>query len=92
MCVATSDAGVSAETRQPIIAEHDRAVLTVDLPDHALIAGDIGYVVHIHGDHEAYELEVMTGDGHTHCIVTVDADQVRPVSSRDMVCVRQLSA
>jgi len=30
-----------------MIREHERAILTVDLPDHQLQVGDIGTVVHI---------------------------------------------
>ena len=75
-----------------MIAEHDRAVLTVDLPEHDLKAGDVGTVVHIYSDGEAYEIEFFALDGRTLDIVTVEAAQVRPVSRRDVLHVRELSA
>jgi hypothetical protein len=75
-----------------MIREHERVVMTVDLPQYGLRSGDIGVVVMIHGDHEGYELEVFSADGHTLDVVTVDADQVRPVSRADVLHVRRLSA
>ena len=37
-----------------MIKEHDCIVLTQDLPDDGLQAGDVGTVVHIHRDAAAY--------------------------------------
>ncbi len=73
-----------------VIKEHERMALTVDLPQYRLKAGDMGVVVMIHGDHEGYELEVFSADGHTLEVVTVEAEQIRPVSRRDVLHVRAL--
>ena len=73
---------------QAAMKEHDRVILTTDLPQHQLKAGDVGVVVMIHGDHEGYELEIFSADGHTLNVVTVEADQVRPVGRRDVLHVR----
>lgn len=75
-----------------MIREHERAVLTRDLPEHGLQAGDVGTVVHVYHDGAAYELEFFALDGRTLDVVTVEADQVRPVGRRDMLHVRELSA
>lgn len=75
-----------------MIKEHERVALIVDLPESHLKIGDVGVVVMIHGDHEGYELEIFSADGHTLDVVTVHADQVRPVSRRDILHVRELSA
>ena len=75
-----------------MIKEHDRVALTVDLPDYDLKAGDVGIVVMVHGKHEGYELEIFSADGHTLDVVTVEADQVRPVSRRDVLHVRERGA
>ena len=72
------------------IKEHDCVVLTADLPDEKLKAGDVGTVVHIHKGAEAYEVEFMTLDGHTVAVVTANSDQLRPVSSRDLSHAREL--
>ncbi|MEI7823315.1 MAG: DUF4926 domain-containing protein [Verrucomicrobiota bacterium] len=74
------------------IAEHDCVVLTTDLPAEKLKAGDVGTVVHIHKDGAAYEVEFMTLDGHTVAVTTVASSQLRPVSSRDISHVRELTA
>ncbi len=73
-----------------MIKENERVALTVDLPQSHLKAGDMGVVVMIHGEHEGYELEIFSADGHTLDVVTVEADQVRPVSRRDVMHVRAL--
>ncbi|HWC78277.1 MAG TPA: DUF4926 domain-containing protein, partial [Blastocatellia bacterium] len=67
-------------------------VLTEDLPDEGLKAGDIGTVVHIHAGGAAYEVEFMTLAGETICVATLQANQVRPISRRDIAHVRELAA
>lgn len=74
-----------------MIQEHDRVVFSVDLPQYRLAAGDVGTVVHIYEDAAAYEVEVFTLDGHTFDVVTVEATQVRPVSSRDVEHAREVA-
>ena len=39
--------------------ELDRVVLTVDLPEHGLVRGDVGTVVLLHGDEDPPELVQM---------------------------------
>jgi hypothetical protein len=73
-----------------MINEHDQVVLAANLPQHQLQAGDLGVVVHIHGDHAGYELEIFSADGHTLDVVTVNANQVRPVNRRDVLHVREI--
>ncbi len=75
-----------------MIEEHERAILLVDLIEQKLKAGDVGTVVHIYSDGAAYEIEFFTMDGRTLDVVTVEANQVRPVSSRDILHTRELSA
>ena len=75
-----------------MIKEFDQVVLTEDLPDYQLKAGDLGVVVLIHGDHAGYELEIFSADGHTLDVVTVEAAQVRPVSRTDILHVRERSS
>ncbi|MEZ4710169.1 MAG: DUF4926 domain-containing protein [Caldilineaceae bacterium] len=75
-----------------MIKEHDQVVLTQDLPEHGLFAGDLGVVIMMHGDHAEYELEIFSANGRTIDVVTVDAHQVRAVSRRDVLHVRELVA
>jgi hypothetical protein len=72
-----------------MIQEHERAVLIVDLPEFDLQAGDVGTVVHVYNDGAAYEIEFFTLKGHTLDVVTVEASQVRAVSQRDVLHVRE---
>jgi Domain of unknown function (DUF4926) len=75
-----------------MIHEHDCIVLTQDLSDEGLKAGDVGTVVHIHRDAAAYEVEFMTLTGRTLAVATVLPAQLRPVSARDVSHVRELAA
>ncbi len=54
-----------------MIRERDCVVLTQDLHDEGLQAGDIGIVVHIHQSGAGYEVEFMTLAGETVAIATL---------------------
>ena len=73
-----------------MIKEHDIVVLTEDVPEEGLTAGDVGTVVHIHNTGEAYVVEVMTLAGQTIAVATLLPQQVRPVSRHDVSHVREL--
>ena len=75
-----------------MIKEHDCVVLMSDIPDEGLKAGDVGAVVHIHGDGAAYEVEFVTLTGRTVAVATVRPSQLRPVSGRDITHVRELAS
>jgi hypothetical protein len=66
-------------------------VLTANIPDEGLMAGDVGTVVHIHRGGEGYEVEFMTLTGETVAIVTLLAGQVRPLNRRDLAHTRELA-
>lgn len=72
------------------IKEHDCVVLTKNLPDENLEAGDVGTVVHIHKAGAAYEVEFVTLAGRTVAVTTVQASDLRPVGKRDISHVREL--
>ena len=67
-----------------MIKEHDRVVLTIDLPTEGLKAGDVGTIIHVHRKGEAFEIEFLTLHGETAAIATVPVAHVRPVTQRDM--------
>ncbi len=71
--------------------EYDRVVLTTPVPTEGLEAGDVGAVVHVYRDGQAYEVEFVTLDGRTAAVVTLEADQVRSVSKREITHARELS-
>jgi hypothetical protein len=74
-----------------MIKEHDCVVLTTNVPDEGLEAGDVGTVVQIHKAGEGYEVEFMTLTGETVAIVTLLASQVRPLTRRDLAHARELA-
>jgi hypothetical protein len=73
------------------IKEHDCVVLTADLPEDGLLAGDVGTIVHIHNAGEAYEVEFATLTGRTVAVTTVESRQLRAVNPQDLNHVRELA-
>ena len=73
-----------------MIKEHDCIVLTEDLPEDGLKAGDIGTVVHIHQHGVGYKVEFITLAGETLAVLTLMASQVHPFARRDIAHVREL--
>jgi Domain of unknown function (DUF4926) len=59
--------------------ELDLIVLTRDLPGEDLRAGDIGTVVLVHQAGAGFEVEFSTLGGQALAVVTLTADDVRPV-------------
>lgn len=74
-----------------MIEEHASVILTRDLPKHRLFRGDVGVVVHVHGDGEAYEVEFMTMSGATVAVCTLEANEVEVASSHMMPHVREIA-
>lgn len=74
-----------------MIKEHDCVILTQDLPDDGLVAGDIGTVVHIHQSGDGYEVEFMTLAGESLAVTTLLPSQLRPIARHDMAHVRELA-
>lgn len=73
-----------------MIREHDRVVLTVPLAAEGLETGDVGAVVHAYFRQKAYEVERVTFTGQTAAVVTVTAEQVRPLNSGEIPHARTL--
>jgi hypothetical protein len=73
-----------------MIEEHDRVVLTRDIPGEDLVGGDVGTVVHVYPEGKTFEIEFMTLDGQTAAVATVDASAVRPVTGLDISHSRHL--
>jgi hypothetical protein len=71
-----------------MIKEHDSIVLTSDIPAQGLRAGDVGTVVHIHRNGEAYEPEFATFTGQTVAIATVLHSRCRSVGRDDISHLR----
>lgn len=78
------------------IPELAYAVLTRDLPDQGIKAGDVGVVVDVFRDIAGatlgYTLETFTIDGESVAIVTAPADAVRKTTAFDVASVRPVAA
>jgi len=74
-----------------MIREHDRVVLTKDIPSEGLLAGDVGTVVHVHRKRKGYQVEFVALDGQTVAIAAVTASQIRPVGKGEITHARQLA-
>lgn len=74
-----------------MINELDAVVLTRDLPEHDLQAGDIGTVVLIHAAAAAYEVEFVTLTGETLAVVTLPANSVRAIQESEIAHVRRVA-
>jgi uncharacterized protein DUF4926 len=72
-----------------VLQESDIVVLTVDLAEHRLKAGDVGTVVLVHG-RQGYEVEFMALDGETVAVTSLHAAQVRPIATREVAHVRSI--
>jgi hypothetical protein len=75
-----------------MIEELASVVLTTDMPERGLQAGDIGTVVMVHQEGQGYTVEFMTLSGDTVAVVTLPADQVRPIRANEIAHIRELLA
>ena len=75
-----------------MIRELDDVILTRDLPENELTAGDIGTVVLVHQGGKGFEVEFTTLDGETLALVTLLKSQVRSVKRREIAHVRELAS
>jgi Domain of unknown function (DUF4926) len=69
--------------------ELDPVVLIRDIPDYDLRRGDLGAVVHVYGP-SGVEVEFVRLSGLTQALITLEADDVRPVGEHDVPAVREV--
>jgi hypothetical protein len=74
-----------------MIKEFDPVVLTESVPENRLEAGDVGWIVLIHGDSVGYEAEFVALAGETVSVVTMAASAVRPVLPGEIAHVRMVA-
>ncbi len=73
-----------------ILKEHERVVLTEDLPTDGLRLGDVGVVVHAAADAQSYAVEFIALDGHTIDVIPLAAAQIRPIHEQEIANARAL--
>ena len=73
-----------------MIKELDQIVLKEDLPEYGLQAGDLGTVILVHQNGKGYEVEFVALDGESLAVVSLFANQVRPIQEREIAKVRAI--
>ena len=73
------------------IAELDLVALKRGVTEHGLRKGDVGTVVHLYADGQAFAVEMMTGDGATVAVLTLPLTDVRPLGSQEILHVREVA-
>ena len=76
--------------RHSVIREHDLLVLTRDLPEGGLEAGDVGVVVAVY-EGGGVEMEFVSADGETLAVLTLTDADVRPMVGAEILHVRGLA-
>jgi hypothetical protein len=74
------------------VTEHDPVLLTRPLPDHGLLAGDVGAIVHVYPNEQAFEVEFVSGVGGTVAVVTLKPGDVRRFDESEILHVRRIPA
>ena len=74
-----------------MIRELDTVVLSRDIEEHGLKQGDIGAVVHCYSNGAAFEVEFVTAEGKTVALLTLTQTDIRPMSNREILHVRELT-
>ena len=70
--------------------ELDGVVLTTDIDEEGLKAGDAGTIVHMYPGGDAFIVEFMTLDGDTIALVDILPSQARPVTNKDVTHARSV--
>jgi hypothetical protein len=72
-----------------MIEEMEVVVLTRDLPERALVVGDLGTVVHRFPDGHVFLVEFIRGDGHTVGVEELTARDIRPLAADEIGYTRR---
>ncbi len=68
----------------------ESVVLKRSIPEQQLCAGDVGSIVHVYDRGQAFEVELVTADGKTRAVLTLERDSIRPIASTEILHVRDL--
>ena len=74
------------------MTEHERIVLTMNLPEYGLQAGDVGTIVHVYKEAQVFEVEFVALTGKTVAVVTVPSDQTRTVREDEITHARAMAS
>ena len=71
--------------------ELDTVVLAHDVEEYGLKRGDVGAVVHRYPDGKAFEVEFVTGGGHTAGVLTLTISDIRPMGKGEILHAREFT-
>ena len=74
-----------------MIEELDSVVLTRDVDENGLKKGDVGAVVHRYVEGKAFEVEFVAAGGKTIALLTLEESDIRPISSSEILHVREFT-
>lgn len=69
---------------EEIIERFSTVILTEDLPEEGLVAGDSGTAIDVYDAGAAYEVEFFALSGDTIAVATVESKMVRPATREDV--------
>ena len=69
--------------------ELECVVLSKDIPEYSLEAGDVGTIVMVYGN-DGFEVEFVTASGDTQALLTLSADDIRHKKPDEITTVRSL--
>ncbi len=73
------------------MSEFDLVVLTEDLANSRLRAGDVGTILTVYGEDKAFEVEFATLTGESVAVETLLPHQIREIRSSEMMAVRDMT-
>ncbi len=69
----------------------ETVIVTVNIPDRQVLAGDVGTIVEIYHEPQlAYYEECVNADGSTRALITLAPEQVRRLAPADVLTTRQM--
>ncbi len=71
--------------------ELDTIVLTHDIEDYGLKKGDMGAIVQVYKEGEAFEVEFVTAEGKTVALLTLKPTDIRKVGKNTILQARDLT-
>lgn len=73
-----------------ILDELECVVLSRDVPEHGLLAGDLGTVVQVYPE-GGVEFEFVMCSGDTQALLTLSEQDVRKIDAHDLLATRRLA-
>lgn len=70
--------------------ELDTVVVTCDILEKGIVAGDVGVIAHLYSSKKLAEVEFVTGEGSTIAVETLPVAHIRPLAPKEILHARAL--